>query len=82
MSKHRTNQAYSNCSDTAQHVHIINMSLYALTSQCVITAMTDKILDDCVGYQAEATEICLSKLNSVVEAEAREAYDIRYTGNW
>jgi len=40
-----------------------------------------KILDACIKYQSKATKICLSKLNSVVQAEAREAYDIRHTGN-
>jgi len=43
-------------------------------------ALPDKILD-AIEYQEEAARLCLSKLNSVVEAEAKETYDIRYTGN-
>jgi len=43
-------------------------------------SLSDNILN-AIKYQPEATRICLSELNDVVQAEAKQAYDIRYSGD-
>jgi len=42
-------------------------------------ALPEKIID-AIAYQTEAARLCLLKLNSVLQAEAKEAYDIRHIG--